>query len=88
MADEDRGGVEVGVGGVRAAGLRADMSYGDRGVKGAFKGADRSGAVATVVIGDDELAEGTAVVRDMRAGTQESVALDEVVGRVRDLVGA
>ena len=72
----------------RAAGLRADMSYGDRGVKGAFKGADRSGAVATVVIGDDELAEGTAVVRDMRAGAQESVALDEVVGRVRDLVGA
>ena len=72
----------------RAAGLRADMSYGDRGVKGAFKGANRSGAVATVVIGDDELAEGTAVVRDMRAGAQESVALDEVVGRVRDLVGA
>ena len=40
----------------RRAGLRADMAYGDRGMKGAFKAADRSGAAVTIVVGEDESA--------------------------------
>jgi len=66
------------VAGLRRAGLRADMAYGDRGMKGAFKAADRSGARIALVLGDDELAAGTVVVKPLRGGEQTTVPLDGV----------
>ena len=66
------------VAGLRRAGLRADMAYGDRGMKGAFKAADRSGARVALVLGDDELAAGTVVVKPLRGGEQTTVPLDGV----------
>lgn len=36
---------------LRAAGIRVDLAYGGRGVKGAMKAADRSGAVVALVLG-------------------------------------
>ena len=38
-----------------------------------MKAADRSGAAVAVIIGDDELAAGTAVVRPLRDGDAQSV---------------
>ncbi len=70
----------------RRAGVRADMAYGDRGMKGAFKAADRSGAAVTVVVGEDELAAGTAVVKTMATGEQHAVPLGSVVEHVRGLL--
>lgn len=66
----------------RRSGIRADMAYGDRGMKGAFKAADRSGAAVTLVIGSDELAAGTAVVKTMTNGEQQPIPLDSVVEHV------
>lgn len=66
----------------RRSGIRADMAYGDRGMKGAFKAADRSGAAVTLVIGSDELAAGTAVVKTMTNGEQHPIPLDSVVEHV------
>lgn len=71
----------------RREGTRADMAYGDRGMKGAFKSADRSGAAVTIVIGEDELASGTAVVKTMATGEQHPVPLDSVLDHVRGLIG-
>ncbi|WP_354054766.1 histidine--tRNA ligase [Dietzia sp. 2505] len=70
----------------RRAGLRADMAYGDRGMKGAFKAADRSGAAVTLVVGENELASGTVVVKTMSTGEQTPVPLDSVVPHVTGLV--
>lgn len=70
----------------RRGGVRADMAYGDRGMKGSFKAADRSGAAVTIVVGEDELAAGTAVVKTMSTGEQHSVPLDSVVDHVRGLL--
>lgn len=70
----------------RSAGVRADMAYGDRGMKGAFKAADRSGAAVTLVVGEDELASGTAVVKTMATGDQHPVPLDSVVDHVRGVL--
>ncbi|MBB1029890.1 histidine--tRNA ligase [Dietzia sp. SLG310A2-38A2] len=70
----------------RRAGLRADMAYGDRGMKGAFKAADRSGAAVTLVVGENELASGTVVVKTMATGDQTPVPLDSVVPHVTGLV--
>lgn len=67
----------------RAAGIRADMSYGDRGLKGAMKGADRAGARFALVLGDQELETGVVALKDLAAHTQTDVALTNVVTTVQ-----
>ncbi len=47
---------------LRRAGVRADMTFGSRGLKGAMKAADRSGARFAVLIGAEE--RKAATVRD------------------------
>jgi histidyl-tRNA synthetase len=68
---------------LRAAGVGTDLAYGDRGMKGAMKAADRSGATWAVVVGDRDLDAGVAQLKDLRSGEQAAVALDEVVATVR-----
>lgn len=67
---------------LRAAGVRVDMAYGHRGLKGAMKGADRSGASVAVLIGERDLAQGAAQIKDLRTGDQQAAGLDELVGAV------
>ena len=67
---------------LRRRGIRADIAYGDRGLKGAMKAADRSGARLTLVAGDRDLTEGVVQVKDMASAEQEPVAIDEVVGHI------
>jgi histidyl-tRNA synthetase len=64
---------------LRAAGIAADLAYGDRGLKGAMKGADRSGASLTLVIGERDLDAGVAQLKDMTSGEQVAVALDDII---------
>jgi histidyl-tRNA synthetase len=64
---------------LRAHGIAADLAYGDRGLKGAMKGADRSGARYTLVVGDRDLEAGVAQVKDMTTGEQEPVALSDLI---------
>ncbi len=67
------------MGELRRRGTRADLAYGDRGMKGAMKAADRSGATYAVVLGDRDLDAGVAQVKDLRDGSQTAVALDTLV---------
>lgn len=69
---------------LRVSGLRADMAYGDRGLKGAMKGADRAGARYALVLGETELAAGTVAVKDLLAHQQEEVSLDRLVDVLSD----
>lgn len=68
---------------LRRAGIAADFSYGGKGLKGAMKDANRSGARFTVVAGDRDLAEGVVQLKDMESGEQTPVALADVVEAVR-----
>jgi histidyl-tRNA synthetase len=68
---------------IRAAGLSADLVFGERGVKGAMKAADRSGARWAVVLGDSELASGTATLKDLESGAQESVSLTDIADEIK-----
>ena len=61
---------------LRAAGVSADMSYGQRGLKGSMKGADRAGAKFALVLGERELEAGEVAVKNLADHAQESVALD------------
>ncbi|WP_211296098.1 histidine--tRNA ligase [Mycobacterium aquaticum] len=64
---------------LRAAGVRVDLAYGDRGLKGAMKAADRSGAKYALVAGDRDIEAGTIGVKDLATGEQVDVAADVVV---------
>ena len=66
---------------LRAAGVRVDLAYGDRGIKGAMRAADRSGASIALVAGDRDIEAGTIGVKDLATGEQVDVATDAVVGR-------
>ena len=73
---------------LRAAGLRADRAFDNRSPKAQFKAADRSGARLAVVIGPDEVAAGTAGVRDLREkGEQDTVDRTKVVDVVKERLG-
>ncbi len=67
---------------LRAAGVRVDLAYGDRGLKGAMRAADRSGAVIALVAGDRDLEAGTVGVKNLGTGEQVDVAVDDVVAEV------
>ncbi|MFB7994778.1 histidine--tRNA ligase [Streptomyces sp. NPDC056002] len=64
---------------LRRAGVSADFSYGGKGLKGAMKNANRSGARFTIVAGERDLADGVVQLKDMESGEQDAVAVDEIV---------
>ncbi|GLW06364.1 histidine--tRNA ligase [Microtetraspora sp. NBRC 13810] len=69
---------------LRRAGVAADMAFGGRGLKGALKGADRSGASYAVILGERDLAEGSAQVKDLASGEQIAVPLAEIVTTLKE----
>jgi len=64
---------------LRARGIAADLAYGDRGLKGAMKGADKSGARLAMVVGDRDIDAGVAQLKDMVSGDQDAVPLDALI---------
>ncbi len=76
---------------LRDAGLRALVHAGSTGFKSQFRRADASGAVAAVVLGEDELAAGMASVKWLRTGAagdgqQESVAFDRLAAHLQQRI--
>jgi len=67
---------------LRDADLAADMPYVDRALKGNLKVADKVGARFAALIGSAEREAGTATLREMTSGEQESVPLDAVAVRL------
>jgi histidyl-tRNA synthetase len=69
---------------LRGAGVAADLAYGSRGLKGAMKGADRSGARLAVIVGDRDLAAGQAQVKNLDSGEQTACGLDLLVPTIKE----
>jgi histidyl-tRNA synthetase len=67
---------------LRGAGVRTDLAYGDRGIKGAMRAADRSGARIALVAGDRDIDGGTVGIKDLSTGDQVDVSLNSVVAEV------
>lgn len=63
---------------LRKDGAIVDCAYGDRALKGAMKGADRSGAKYALVIGESELASGVGELKNMESGNASSVTLSSI----------
>lgn len=64
---------------LRQRGLSVDKDYLDRKMKAQFKDADRHNASFVVVIGEEEVTNQQATVKDMTTGAQENVAFDQLV---------
>lgn len=71
---------------LRRSGVTADFATGGRGLKGAMKAADRSGAKYAVVVGERDLAEGVAQVKDLTTGEQQAVSVNGLVTHLKRLV--
>ena len=69
---------------LRAAGITCDMAYGDRGLKGGMKAADKSGALYSLVIGDDEISNGKCDLKLMSSGQliSSSLTASDLIKRV------
>jgi histidyl-tRNA synthetase len=63
---------------VRKAGFTAEVAFGDRSLKGAMKGADKSGARFVAVVGDSERESGEIELKRMSDGTSISVKISEL----------
>ena len=64
---------------MRLAGIRAEIDYDGRSLRGQLKRADRLAAPLVLIIGDDELARGQVRAKDMRTGEQRDVARAEIL---------
>jgi histidyl-tRNA synthetase len=73
--------------GIRAQGVPAAMDFADRSLKSQMSLADRLGAALVVILGDQELAGDTAVLRRMATGEQEVVPLHELVPGLKNRLG-
>ena len=58
--------------------VRVEIAFGDRGLKGAMKAADKSGARYSLVIGESEMTTGEADLKEMSSGTSISVRLSSL----------
>jgi len=69
---------------LRQAGLRADRAFDGRSMKSQLKSADRSGAPVALLVGPQEVATHTVIVKPLRGGgDQRPVPVAEVVEAVR-----
>lgn len=66
------------VNGLRRAGIKADMDHCARSIKAQFKYADKIGAKFVAVIGEDEMKDGTAVLKTMETGEERVVHQDDI----------
>ena len=71
---------------LRNAGFVVEQSYGDRGLKGAMKAADKSGARYSLVLGDAEISDGSAQLKEMSSGEVVSVTLDSLAQTLAEKV--
>lgn len=72
---------------LRRAGVRADMAFGTRGLKGAMKAADRSGAAFAALIGAEERRNGTVRMKDLASGDQQDVAVTQATDWLIERLG-
>jgi histidyl-tRNA synthetase len=68
---------------LRKSGLWVEMEYGSKGLKFQMKKADRMGAKKVLIVGDDEIASGKAILRDMKTKVQKDVNLDTLVDNLK-----
>lgn len=75
---------------LRRAGISSERRFGGGSVKAQMRSADRSGARFALIVGEDEVAEGTVTLRPMRGiasdGEQRRIPRHSIAGEIRGLM--
>lgn len=73
---------------LRAAGIAADTDYEGRSLKSSMRRANDLHARFALVIGDNELQEKSVMLKDLGTGKQEKVPSENIVEKIKQLVGS
>jgi histidyl-tRNA synthetase len=84
FAPEARGEIFALAHELRSRGLAVELDYMERSSKGQMKQAGRSGARFAVMMGDQELAQRTVTVRDLRSGEERNLPRDEAIALIEE----
>ena len=71
---------------LRLKGVATEMDYMDKGLKGQMKRANKLNCRYALMIGDRELGEKQAVLRDMQDGSQQSIGLEGIEEEIINIV--
>jgi histidyl-tRNA synthetase len=64
-------------------GVRAEMDFSDKSLKSQMKQADRLGASYVLILGENELKQGEAILRDMATKEQYAIPLENLVESIK-----
>ena len=62
------------------------MDYENKSIKAQMREADKLGAKFVLIIGDDEISKGGAVLRNMATKEQSAVKFDDVAKKMREIL--
>ena len=83
LGDESKSAVLSIAQELRLAGIRTEIAFGDRALKGAMKAADKSGARYLIVLGESELSNGSVELKRMSDGVTSSVKITQLPDELR-----
>ena len=69
---------------LRREGVNADFAFGGKGLKGAMKAADRSGARWALVAGERDLGADVVQLKDLESGEQVPVPVDQIITTIKE----
>ncbi|MFA5935880.1 MAG: histidine--tRNA ligase [Patescibacteria group bacterium] len=72
---------------LRKAGIQAGEAFAKHAIKAQMEIANRRAAKWAIIVGQKEVLDGTAIIRDMDAGTQEIVDARKIVNEVKKKLG-
>ena len=68
---------------LRKADIACDIDYENSSLKSQMRTADKRGAKFVLIIGDDEMAKGEAVLRDMSTKEQKTVKFEDLAVAIK-----
>lgn len=71
---------------LRSKGFKTEIDYLGRGVGSQMKSADRMNAEYTIIIGEDELNNNSATIRNMKSGDENEIQLSNLLEEMKKLV--
>ncbi|HYA14960.1 MAG TPA: histidine--tRNA ligase [Syntrophales bacterium] len=71
---------------LRISNIETEMDYSGKSLKSQMKRADKLNAQYVLILGEREILEGKAELRDMQKGTQESLGLENLEGKIIKII--
>jgi histidyl-tRNA synthetase len=71
---------------LRKAAIRVDLAFGDRGLKGAMKAADKLAAKCVIVVGEGEIESGKLTIKRMADGQTVETNFEDLENNIRKMI--